>query len=287
MPVPEHPFDQRAIQKTDIYQIAFRVWTTMKQSETGSHCASVGFFGFLSVFPILAIFVLIYGLAFSPSEIEAQFATLRPFLPESVYQLLDEQLKELGLSTISNLTIGLLFSTLASLYMGSRGIKYLILLINFASHETTSRSFFNRTILAVGLTIGALLLFISCLAALTFLPLLIRHLPFPRAMNDLALWGRWPFLMTVIFGSFLLLYRFGPEHGKLSRRALVPGAALATVSWLVLLVGFSYYVNHFSHYSVTFGTLSAAVVLMLWIYYSAFVVALGAALNFEIDRCSR
>jgi YihY family inner membrane protein len=61
-------------------------------------------------------------------------------------------------------------------------------------------------------------------------------------------------------------------------------AALATVLWLVLSVGFSYYVTNFSHYSVTFGALSAGVVLMLWIYYSAFIIALGAAFNSEIER---
>jgi membrane protein len=230
---------------------------------------------------------MVYGLAFSPSEIEAQFSTLRHFLPVSVYQLLDAQLKELAASPVSHLTMGLIFSTLVALYMGSRGIKYLILLLNFATHKPTSRNFLNRDLLAVALTLGALFLFSSCLALLTLLPLLTGHLPFLRAMEGLALWGRWPFLVAVILGSFLVLYRFGPDGVPPDWLAVLPGAALATVSWLLLSVGFSYYVTNFSHYNVTFGTLSAAVVLMLWIYYSAFIVALGAALNSEVHRASR
>jgi membrane protein len=239
------------------------------------------------VFPILAVFVLIYGLAFSPSEIEAQFTTLRQFLPVSVYQLLDAQLKQLASSPVSHLTIGLLFSTLVALYMGSRGIKYLILLLNAAYRQTPSRGFLNRTLVAVALTLGALFLFILCLAALALFPLLSAHLPFPKAMKDLALWARWPFLMGVVFGSFLVLYRFGPDGDAPTWGKLVPGAAFATLSWMLLSVGFSYYVSHFSRYNVTFGTLSAGVVLMLWIYYTAFTIALGAALNSEIDRGSR
>ncbi len=284
MPVPDQPFEPKTDHKTGVRQIAFGIWSTMKRSEIASHCASVGFFGFLSVFPTLAIFVLIYGPAFSPSEIEAQFSDLRHFLPDSVYQLLDTQLKDIASTPGAHLTIGLLLSTLVALYMGSRGIKYLILLLNFAYQKTPSRGFFNRTLLAVALTLGALFFFIFCLAALTLLPLLTAHLPFPQIMQHLTLWGRWPFLMAVIFGSFFVLYRFGPDSDTPVRRALVPGAALATVAWLVLSMGFSYYVTHFSRYSVTFGALSAGVVLMLWIYYSAFIVALGAAFNSEIDR---
>jgi membrane protein len=284
MPGPDQPFEQDTGRKKSMHRIAVGVWSTMRQSEIWAHCASVGFFGFLSVFPILAIFVLIYGLAFSPSEIEAQFTTLRHFLPESVYQLLDSQLKDLAASPVSHLTMGLLFSTLVALYMGSRGVKYVILLLNAADHKAPSRGFVDRTLVAVVLTLGALLLFIVCLAAVALLPLLAAHLPFPEAMEDLALWGRWPFLMAVVFGSFLVLYRFGPDGVTPGWRKLLPGAALATVSWMILSVGFSYYATHFSRYSVTFGTLSAGVVLMLWIYYSALIIALGGAFNSEIDR---
>ena len=284
MPAPSHPLNPRTGQKTARRRIAVGILSTMRQPEIWSHCASVGFFGFLSVFPVLAIFVLIYGLAFSPAEMEAQFTTLRHLLPESVYRLLDGQLKELASSPVSHLTIGLAFTTLVTLYMGSRGIKYLILLLNTAYHKPLTRGFLNLTLLAVALTLGALLLFIICLAALALLPLLTAHLPFPWVTERLALWGRWPILMGVIFGSLLVLYRFGPDGGRPVWRALVPGAALATVLWLVLSVGFSYYVTNFSHYGVTFGTLSAGVVLMLWIYYSAFIIALGAAFNSEIER---
>lgn len=100
------------------------------------------------------------------------------------------------------------------------------------------------------------------------------------------LWGRWPVLMGVVFASLLALYRFAPDRTARTSRTLVPGAALAASCWLVLSLGFSWYVANFSHYGATFGTLSAAVALMLWIYYSAFAMAVGAALNREIEARS-
>ena len=202
------------------------------------------------MFPVLAIFVLIYGLAFSPAEMEAQFTTLRHLLPESVYRLLDGQLKELASSPVSHLTIGLAFTTLVTLYMGSRGIKYLILLLNTAYHKPLTRGFLNLTLLAVALTLGVLF-FSSFVSRL--LPPAGPRISFSPGHRATGAVGRWPILMGVIFGSLLVLYRFGPDGGRPVWRALVPGAALATVLWLVLSVGFSYYVTNFSHYSVTFG----------------------------------
>ena len=255
----------------------------MTKSEIWAHCASVGFFGFLSVFPVMAVFVLIYGLAFAPAEMETQVAYLRPFVPAAVYQLLDTRLHDLASNRTSHLTIGLIFSTVVALYMGSRGIKYLIDLVNLACHETPSRSFLRRSALAVALTLAALLILITALSALAAVPLLTAHLPFPHTLERLALWGRWPLLAGVIFCSFLSLYHFAPNRKQAGLRRLAPGAALATAIWLLLSVLFSVYAQHFGNYGATFGALSAGVVLMLWIYYSAFIVAIGAAFNFEID----
>ncbi len=81
----------------------------------------------------------------------------------------------------------------------------------------------------------------------------------------------------VAFYSFSSFYHVTPIHGTASLRKLVPGAILATVLWLLLSVIFSYYVQNLSNFSATFGTLTAGVVLILWTYYSAFVVAIGAA----------
>ncbi|MCB1468801.1 MAG: YihY/virulence factor BrkB family protein, partial [Rhizobiaceae bacterium] len=240
-----------------------------------------------SVFPIMAVFVLIYGLAFSASEMEAQVAALRPFVPDMVFSLLDARLKELASNPVSHLTIGLIFTTLVALYMGSRGMRYMIFLLNIAYHEQQSRNVLRRVFLSIALTLGALIVLILSLALLAVLPVLAGHLPFPKVTEDMALWGRWPLLMVIIFGSFLALYQIAPHRISPDLRAQVPGAALATVLWLGLSVGFSYYVANFSHYGATFGALSAGVVLMLWIYYSAFIIALGAALNFEIDDGTR
>ncbi len=260
-------------------------WRTANQSHVWAHCASVGFFGFLSIFPVMAVFVLLYGLIFSPAEMQEQIALLRSFIPASVYEVLNNRLSDLAENTTSRLTFSLLLSSILALYAGSKGVKYLIILVNLAFHITQERGFIQRTIRSLILTLAALIVLIVAISSIAIVPVAAAYFPFPQIAETIALWSRWPILAGIIFISFLGLYRFAPNRKATDLKKLIPGAALATVLWILLSVLFSIYVQNFNNYSAEFGALSAAVVIMLWLYYSAFIVALGAIYNFEhIER---
>lgn len=263
-------------------QLLMQTWNAANTPSVWAHCASVGFFGFLSIFPIMAVFVLIYNLVFSPAEMQAQIAILQPFIPSSVYDVLYTRLDNLTANTATRLSFGLLLSTLLALYSGSRGIKNLVILINLAFHITERSGFIQSIIRAILLTFAALIVFITALATIAAIPLLAKLFPFGQTIETIALWSRWPILAIIIFLSFLGLYRFAPNRGAVSIKRLIPGAVLATVLWILLSGIFSIYVQNFNNYSATFGALSAAVVIMLWLYYSAFIIALGAMFNYEM-----
>lgn len=264
-----------------------QTWRIANSPNVWAHCASVGFFGFLSIFPAMAVFVLIYGLAFSPVEMQEQISLLRSFIPESVYEVLNSRLSELASNTASKLTFGLIISTLLALYAGSKGIKSLIILVNLAFHITQERSFIQGTIRALSLTFAAVVVLIIAISSIAIIPLAAAYFPFPQIAKTIALWSKWPILACIIFLSFLSLYRFAPNRDAVALKKLVPGAALATVLWILLSVLFSIYVQNFNNYSAEFGALSAAVVIMLWLYYSAFIVAFGAIFNFETIENSK
>ena len=262
-------------------QPSLKTWRIANNSNVWAHCASVGFFGFLSIFPLMAVFVLLYGLAFSPAEMQEQISVLRPFIPDTVYEVLNSRLSALVSNTTSALTFSLVLSTLLALYAGSKGVKSLIILINLAFHITQERSFIQGNILAVSLTFGAVVILIIAVSSIAIIPVGAAYFPFPQIAKTIALWSRWPILAGIIFLSFLSLYRLAPNRDAVALKKLVPGAALATILWIVLSVLFSIYVQNFNNYSAEFGALSAAVVIMLWLYYSAFIVAFGAIFNSE------
>ncbi|MGM8886660.1 YihY/virulence factor BrkB family protein [Psychrobacter sp. 1U2] len=258
-----------------------KTWGDANNSNVWAHCASVGFFGFLSIFPVMAVFVLLYGLAFSPAEMQEQILLLRQFIPPTVYDVLDSRLTQLVSTTASALTFSLLLSSLLALYAGSKGIKSLIILINTAFGITQERSFIQGTIRALSLTLAALVVLIIAISSIALIPLIANYFPFPQIAKTIALWSRWPILAGIIFISFLGLYRLAPNRDAIALKKLMPGAALATVLWILLSILFSIYVQNFNNYSAEFGALSAAVVIMLWLYYSAFIVAFGAIYNSE------
>ena len=268
-------------------RIAGRVWTALLSDELWTNCGCVGFFGFLSLFPILAVFVLVYGLAFDPSQIDGQIEVLRPLLPAEVYELLADRLRTLTANTDGSLTLGLVLSTGVALWSGSRGVNALLILLNLAYHETTPRSFLGRAAMAVGMTAGALIGLVVALFTVAALPLFLSRLPLGAEMERLALWARWPVLATFVFGGILMLYRYGPNRRPAKLRWLMPGAALATLLWIALSFAFSAYVELTDLYGSTFGTLAVAAVLMLWIYYSGLVIGLGAVLNAEVEVQTR
>jgi membrane protein len=78
-----------------------------------------------------------------------------------------------------------------------------------------------------------------------------------------------------------LLYRFGPAGN--GRIFYAPGAALATVVWLLGSWAFGLYVGHFAAYSATYGPLAALIGLMMWFYLTAYIVLLGAEVNAALD----
>lgn len=262
--------------------LLLNTWSNTNTSNVWAHCASVGFFGFLSIFPVMAVFVLIYGLAFSPIEMQEQISFLRPFIPTTVYEVLDARLSELVSNTTTRLTFSLIISTFVALYAGSKGIKSLVILINIAFNITQERGFIQSLIRSIGLTFAALVIFIIALSSIAFIPLLAAHFPFPQIAKTIALWSRWPILAGIIFCGFLGLYRVAPNRAAMPLKKLIPGSILATVLWILLSAAFSIYVQNFNNYSAEFGALSAAVVIMLWLYYSAFIVAFGAVFNSEL-----
>ena len=80
------------------------------------------------------------------------------------------------------------------------------------------------------------------------------------------------------------LYRFGPDHHPHRFRYIWPGAALASLLWILAGAIFSIYVQNWGNYSATFGSVSAAVVLLLWMYNSAQILVLGAAFNAALEH---
>ena len=279
--------DPTAIPVPGWRHIAARVWEAVTGGAIWTYCGCVGFFGFLSLFPVLGITVLVYGLLFDGAAIDAQLTALAGLMPTGVFDLLSERLETLTANSASDLTLGLALTVAVALWTGSRGLNAVIDLLNLAYHEAEPRGFVRRLALAIGMTAGALSGLVVTLLAVAALPVVVERMGLGLGAERATLWGRWPALALFVFGGLVLLYRYGPNRRPAKWRWLWPGALTATVLWLALSLAFSAYVEATEFYGSTFGALATAAVLMLWIYYSALAVGLGAVVNAEIEVQTR
>ncbi|HVX72917.1 MAG TPA: YihY/virulence factor BrkB family protein [Devosia sp.] len=249
--------------------------------DTSPRCAATAFFGFLSFFPAIATVALIYGIIANEPLVADTVKSLGYVLPPMALTLLDEQLKMLATAPRITLGLGLLISVPLALWSGSRGVEALLFAMSRVRGAPERRGFIKELLVAVGMTIGGSLFVAVALATVAGLPALI---PFPTGADWILLLVRWPVLLVISIVVMALLYRFGPDRHPHKFRFIWPGAVLASLLWLLAGAIFSIYVQNWGHYSATFGSVSAAVVLLLWMYNSAQILVLGAAFNAALEH---
>jgi len=259
-----------------------RTFFSLSDSDISLRCAGVAFFSFLSIFPAIACLVLVYGLAASADDLARQLAQLAPFMPESAFSLIQQQLLLLLAQPQSGLGLGLAISFAFMLWSGSRGINALLLALNKSHHNASERTLIAHIAISLLLTLGGLAFLILALFMIAAIPVLLSILPFSTVIENITHWLRWPVVMSAVLASIMALYLIALNRARSGLAWVLPGAVLATVLWGILSTLLSLYVENFASYNAAFGSLSLTVVMMLWLYYSAAAIIIGARFNAEI-----
>jgi membrane protein len=265
-------------------QVLLRGWKEAQSDQVPLLAGGVAFFGFLALFPALIATVLLYGLLVDPATVRDQVASVGDVLPGEARVLLLEQLESLTSTSSSALGIGLVISVVLALWSASGGIGNLITAINTAYDEEEDRGFIKRKALALGLTLAAVIFLFVIIALVAVAPAVLDSLVGSGPIRWLLEAARWALLLVLIMAALAVLYRSSPDRDAPKIRWVTVGAGIATVLWIVASVGFSLYVDNFSSYGKTYGALAGVVVLMLWLWISAYAVLLGAAINAESEQ---
>lgn len=205
-------------------------------------------------------------------------------MPPSGREVFSSQLRQIVDSPRAGLGIGLVVSFVTLIWSASAGVLALIKAVNVAYDTPETRPWWKLRGTALGLTAGILPAGIVLLVVVAVVPALLAFFGVDQQKEAILNAARWPVLALAVFGALTFLYRIAPARKAPPIRWLAPGALLATVLWLALSGGFSFYVQNFGSYSETYGTLGGVIVLLFWFYLSSFVVLLGAELDAEIER---
>jgi membrane protein len=158
--------------------------------------------------------------------------------------------------------------------------------LNIINEERETRGFVRLTLRAVLLTLGAVFIaLVGLLSGGVFAWLQTQTTVYLGDWTSL-LFKLLTWCVAIALGSagFALVMRYGPDRRPAKWRWLAPGSLLSTLLWIGVSFGFSLYVAYVSDYNATYGSLSAMVVFLMWLFLSAYGVLLGALLNAEIER---
>ncbi len=248
--------------------------------------AGVAFFVFLSITPLLAATVMIYGLIGDVSTVQAQMGAITQVLPADAASLLERQMLAAVSANKGVTGLALLIALGFAIYGGMRAASGLIGALNIINEEHETRGFIRMTLRTAWLTLAAILIALTGVISAGVFAWLQAQTgtifgPLADSLFKILAW-----VASISLGSFgfALIMRYGPDRRAAKWRWLAPGALLATLLWISISFGFSLYVAYVSDYNATYGSLSAIVVFLMWLFLSAYGILAGALLNAELER---
>jgi membrane protein len=273
----------RQIPKRGWKEILSRVSGNFTTHHLSMLAAGVAFFLAVALVPALAATISIYAWVADPAQIQEQFAAMAGILPEDLRGLLQDQMSRIA-GQAGTAGLAAIVSILIALWSGSAGVKGLMEALNIVYREDDNRSFIKRSMTALGLTLVAIVLGIVSIFLIAVFPIIVNLVGLGQLPEGLISALRWPLLFVVAMLVLAVYYRYAPDRDEPQWKWVSWGAFVATLLWVAGSGLFSVYVSNFGNYNETYGSLGAAVILLLWLYLSSFAVLLGGEINAEMEH---
>ncbi len=283
----EYAETPRAIPARGWWQLIRRAWAEVGKDHVSLVSAGVAFYGLLAIFPAITAILAISGLILEPDQVTGQFQTFAAVLPQEAAEIILDQAKEVAGSESAGLGLAALLALAIALYSASKGTGSLIESLNIAYDEAETRGFVRLTITKLALTVFLVLGLIGAICATLVLPGLFSIIDLGATTEFLIGLARWAVLLAFTVAGIAVVYRYAPDRDAAQWRWLTPGAIIACLLWIAASVGFSIYVENFASYNESFGALSGVIILLMWLWMSAFVILLGAEINAEAEAQTR
>lgn len=268
-----------------LWRLLAAVWSLAGRKQLSLIAAGVAFFGMFAIFPGIAAVIAIFGLLADPAVVSEQLSLMEDIIPPDAYGLFAGQIDRLLTARTDTLGWATVVSISLALWSSRAGVAALMGGLN-AIAGTPPRNGIMQAIVALGLTICLVSLAIVALLMVVVAPVVLAFLPIAGSTAWLLEGLRWIIALSVLLLGLGLLYRFGPARRGDRGRWFTVGAITVVILWIAASAGLSYYLTNFASYNEVYGSIGAVIGLLLWLYVSAYLILLGAALNTQVHRKS-
>jgi len=267
-----------------------RLWTRINDHDIFGSAAQLSYYFLLALFPLLLFLMTLLGyFAEAGSALRNKLIIyLATVMPPSAITLVHTTLDEISEATGGGkLSLGIL----AALWAASNGMGAISDTLNAAYAVKERRSWWKVRLTAMVLTIVVSILIVLALAVVLFGGQLgdrvAGHFGFSAAFTIVWKILQWPIALFFLLLTFDLIYSFAPDVRRRKRKWWTLGSLAAVVIWLLVSFGFRVYLHYFNSYSVTYGSLGALIVLMLWFYFTGLAILIGGEINSELEQSAK
>src|SRR5690349_7007790 len=291
-PQPEHeeprledpgPTD---LSKRDYVAIVKRALKQANDDHITNLAAALAYYAFLSIPAVLLIAAGLFGLLAGPDAVTTLIDKLHGIIPGQASSLLDGSLRRLTQKQSTSITLIAVGGVLA-LWSVSGAMQNVMWALNEAYDREESRGFVRRRIVAAAMAVFALMASALALGLLVLGPHLsvwVGDAIGNKTATEIVWWvAQWPILIGGLLLAFAVIYYLGPDVRQ-KWQFLSFGAVFAVIVWLLASGAFAFYTSRFASYNKAWGSLSAVVVMLTWLWISSLALLLGAEINAEAER---
>jgi len=247
--------------------------------------AQLAYYFFLSLFPALLVVVAL--TSFFPHDLLDQILIwFASFTPPDVLQIVEAQIQLIARSGHSGLVT---FGVLGALWSSASAMNATIDTLNRAYGIREERPWWKIQSLAIVLTIVMSVFVLVAFTLVVAGPELAERVAarYRRGPTFVWIWKvfQWPIVFLLIAEGFAFVYYFAPDAEQ-RWSWILPGAHLAAAMWLLISLGFRFYVTRFGQFNRMYGAIGGVIVMLLWFYLSGLVMLVGAEFNSEVEHAS-
>lgn len=254
-----------------------KINSKLREDAISAYASQVAFSVIISAFPFCMLLLTL--LQYIPLQENDLFGMMNRILPDTIYPFVMGILSEVYTSNSFALTSVTAFVTLWS---GSKGFLALLRGINAVYGIEETRNYFHLRFLAAIYTLIFAIMLVISLLLLVFgnsIAVWLTHVfPLLRGLVVIVISVRVIALLSVLLLFFLALFLFVPNR-KSHVLLELPGALLTALGWIGFSFLYSFYIDNIGNFSRTYGSLTAIVLSMVWLYTCMYMMFIGAELN--------
>jgi membrane protein len=275
------------LSKRDHVGILKRAVKAANEDHITNLAAALAYYAFLAIPATLLIAAGLFGLVAGPHAVTTLIDKLQGIIPSQASSLLEGSLRRLTEKQGTSITLIAVGGVLA-LWSLSGAMQNVMWALNLAYGREETRGFVRRRVVAAAMAVFALMGSALALGLLVLGPHLshwIGNAVGNKTVVEIVWWAaQWPILIGGLLLAFAVIYYLGPniEHPKW--QFLSFGSVFAVVVWLLASGAFAFYASRFGSYNKAWGSLSAVVVMLTWLWISSVALLLGAEINAEAER---